>query len=304
MSQRLRSVCPELWRRAEGFLLSRQAAGRSTATITFYQHVLQRFAECTSWPPTEASCQRFFLRLRKDGLSEATVHTYDGAVRVFLAWCVETGALDRNPMRGMERQKKAKSIPRAVPKGSLTRLFETMRVEADRGNLLALRDHALFRLIYDCGLRCSEAAGLEVIDLDLGEQSAQVRGKGGEQRVVYFGQATRQALRYWLDMLHPGCRWVFVSVQVRRGLRPLTRNGVNQALHRWCERAGIGHFRVHDLRHSYARHALRAGIDVEMVSRQLGHHDAAFTLQVYSASEDRDRRAVHLRLSPGDHLDC
>ncbi len=42
---------------------------------------------------------------------------------------------------------------------------------------------------------------------------------------------------------------------------------------RWCDTAGIERFRVHDLRHFYARHALRRGIDLEMVQKQLGHKD-------------------------------
>jgi integrase/recombinase XerD len=196
-------------------------------------------------------------------------------------------------MAGLPHQPKPKRIPRAIAKERLQRLFETMEAEGDRGNLLGLRDHALFRLIYDAGLRCSEAALLQMGDLELAENAATVHGKGGDMRIVYG----------WLDVLHPGSSWIFVSLQVTRGLRPLTRNGIHQALHRWCDRAGIAHFRVHDLRHSYARHALRAGIDLEMVSRQLGHHDPGFTLEVYGRSEDRERREVHLRLSPGDHLE-
>lgn len=287
------------------FLLAKEAAGKSPATQEFYQHVLMRFGDSIDWgwPPTCDQCERFFLNVRRDGLSAATIYTYDGGLRVFLNWCVRRKLLEDNPIDGLDRQPKPGGIPRAIPRDQLNLLFSLMQQEADTGNLLAVRDHALFRLTYDCGLRCSEVIGVKIGDLDLAEHSVTVRGKGNVQRVVYFGHSVRRALRCWLDVRHPGCAWLFVSTHVKTGMRPLTRNGVIQALRRWCDRAGIPHFRVHDLRHSYARHALRAGIDIEMVSRQLGHHDPAFTLRVYGRSEDKERRKVHLEMSLGDHLE-
>jgi integrase/recombinase XerD len=284
------------------FLLSREAAGRSPATLDFYRFVLGRLGDfCPDWPPQPGLLRNFFVALRRDGLSLYTLVSYDGALRVFFDWCAVEGLLASSPMARLIRPEKPKRIPRAIPKAVLARLFRTMERQA--GNLLAMRDHALFRLIYDCGLRASEACNARVADLDIAENAITVKGKGRHERVVFFGSETRQALARWLAVLHPGSEWIFPSVQVHQGLRQLTPNGVNQALHRWCDRAGIERFRVHDLRHSYARHALRAGIDAEMVSSQLGHHDPGFTLTVYGRSEDRDRREVHLRLSPGDHLE-
>jgi len=61
-------------------------------------------------------------------------------------------------------------------------------------------------------------------------------------------------------------------------------------------------FRLHDLRHSYACHALRRGIDISLVQRQLGHSSIT-TTAIYLHAEDEVRRVTHLRLSPGDGLD-
>lgn len=132
-------------------------------------------------------------------------------------------------------------------------------------------------------------------------QEVTVQGKGDDERVTFFGAKTARALRSWLAITHPGCEWLFPSNSHQAGFRPLTRNGMYQALLRWCDVAKIERFRLHDLRHSYARHALRRGIDLEMVQRQLGHKDISSTM-IYSKSEDEDRREVHLRLSPGDDI--
>ena len=52
----------------------------------------------------------------------------------------------------------------------------------------ALRDRALLELMYACGLRASEAIGLEVGDVDLEERVLRARGKGSKERVVPIGR--------------------------------------------------------------------------------------------------------------------
>ena len=44
---------------------------------------------------------------------------------------------------------------------------------------------------------------------------------------------------------------------------------------------GLSDKRLHDLRHSYAVAALVAGDDIKTVQENMGHHSAAFTLDVY-----------------------
>jgi integrase len=60
-----------------------------------------------------------------------------------------------------------------------------------------------------------------------------------------------------------------------------------------AERAGLPHIRLHDVRHSYATAALRAGVNPKIVSQRLGHSSLAFTLTTYShALPGFDREAA------------
>ena len=54
--------------------------------------------------------------------------------------------------------------------------------------------------------------------------------------------------------------------------------------------AGVPHARFHDLRHSYAVAALRSGDDIKTVQANLGHHTAAFTLDVYGHVTEQMKR--------------
>lgn len=52
-------------------------------------------------------------------------------------------------------------------------------------------------------------------------------------------------------------------------------------LKKLLHQAGIAPRRFHDLRHTYAVSSIRAGDDIKTVQHNLGHHTAAFTLDVY-----------------------
>jgi len=284
------------------FLTAKLAAGKSPATLQFYAHACASFLDaCPDWPPTPGSIQAWLLSLRPQH-AEATAASYYRGARAFLNWCIRTGRLNDSPLAGLDPPREPEPEPRAVPVDALRALFGAMAARAARGDLLATRDHALFRLIYDCGLRVSEACNLRRRDLDLERQSATIRrGKGGRYRETFFGSRTREALGRWL-VVFPGMEVVWPSLNWQSGIRALTRRGVHLALQKWCARAGVEPFRVHDLRHSYVTHALRRGIDAGQVSQQAGHSDVAFTLRVYGKTASEERRVSHLRLAPGDEV--
>jgi putative transposase len=65
--------------------------------------------------------------------------------------------------------------------------------------------------------------------------------------------------------------------------------------------AKIRKMTVHRIRHSFATHSLRRGIDLGHIQHQLGHSDIK-TTAIYLAIEDSDRRRAHRENSPGDAI--
>ena len=72
--------------------------------------------------------------------------------------------------------------------------------------------------------------------------------------------------------------WVFPSLTGT----PVEKRNVRHVLKRVLEKAGLRHFRIHDLRHTYVTLLLQAGAPITYVSAQLGHRDASITLRVYA----------------------
>jgi integrase len=56
----------------------------------------------------------------------------------------------------------------------------------------------------------------------------------------------------------------------------------SQSFERIVDKSGLPRIRLHDLRHTHATIALKAGVPVKVISERLGHENAAFTLKQYA----------------------
>jgi integrase/recombinase XerD len=184
----------------------------------------------------------------------------------------------------------ARRLPKAVPVESVVALIEAAgALEGPRG----LRDRALLELLYGTGARISEAVGLAVDDVDRGQNTVRLAGKGGKERIVPVGSYALRAVEEYLVRARPelavksrgGVRGGTLFLNVRGG--PLSRQSAWQILRSAAERAAGGSSELarsvspHTLRHSFATHLLDGGADVRVVQELLGHASVT-TTQVYT----------------------
>jgi integrase len=73
---------------------------------------------------------------------------------------------------------------------------------------------------------------------------------------------------------------------------PMDPDNFSHSFARLCERAGLGHWHPHELRHSGASLMLVQGTRLEVVSEVLGHASIAITKDVYGHLMEGDRRAA------------
>ncbi|MGB2985596.1 MAG: site-specific integrase [Phycisphaerae bacterium] len=146
-----------------------------------------------------------------------------------------------------------------------------------------LRNRALIALLYRTGLRINEALGLYPKDLDLTDGCIRVlNGKGGRSRTVGLDPGAAAVIERWLDArsrisLDPtgqsglalgGRHPVFCTL---RG-DSMAAAYVRVMLKRLAVRAGIDkRVHAHGLRHTHAAQLRAEGVDIAIISRQLGH---------------------------------
>ena len=227
-----------------------------------------------------AQVRRAVALLHAKGLSPRTLALVLSAWRGWFRWLARHRGFAANPVLGIRAPKAGRPLPKALSVDAAQRLLDAGPASAP----LALRDRAMFELLYSSGLRLAELVSLNTGDggLDLREAEVTVTGKGSKTRTVPIGAKAREALEAWLgvraQLAQPGEKALFVGA---RGSR-IARAVVGARLAAWGRRAGIPE-RVHPhmLRHSFATHVLQSSQDLRAVQEMLGHASIS-TTQVYT----------------------
>lgn len=186
------------------------------------------------------------------GLAPATVSCRMSAVRSLHAACRRAGAVSWSlePTAPRPECRQDRSGPRPAV---LERLREAIDDAAAGGDLQAVRDAAVLRLLYSAGLRRSEVGNLRFPDdVDLENATVRPRRKGHRERsAVTVGKGTVEALRRWLDRRGTEAGWLFFRTDRDDRTRPLSGDGIRRLLASWARRAGIrAPIRPHGLRHA------------------------------------------------------
>jgi integrase/recombinase XerD len=124
-----------------------------------------------------------------------------------------------------------------------------------------------FALMYACGLRVGEAAGLEIGTVDGHQGLLRVIGKGDKERLVPLpGPALAELREVW--KLHHSPKWLFPN---HHGTGPVQTSVLLRTFWEVAYDAGLPGVTSHALRHSYATRLLENGVDIGVVKILLGH---------------------------------
>jgi site-specific recombinase XerD len=137
---------------------------------------------------------------------------------------------------------------------------------------------------------------MDLTELDLKGRSIRVSGKGGKERVVFFGASAGEVLRDYLvarrGLALADERALLVN---RRGER-ITVRGIQGIVDKALRASGLAKpASPHTFRHSFATHLLARGRDIRLVQELLGHSRLS-TTQIYTHL-DIERLAEEYRLA-------
>jgi len=249
----------------------------------------------------EAEVRAHLLHLKeKHAYSPSSMRTACAAMRAFYG--LHLGHEWR--LFDLVRSPDALRLPQVLTRAEVARLFAAIR---------ELRFLMVLRLIYACGLRISEAIGLEVTDIKRDGPRLHIRdGKYRKDRLIPLPLWAYEELKvWWLTHRHP--KWVFPGVG--RGWRDgasaveklaLAVEPMGDGSIQHCMRLAVAAAQlpkgtcVHTLRHSYATHLLDAGVSIRLISAYLGHASLETTL-IYAhltAANEAGARAALDQLRP------
>lgn len=228
------------------------------------------------------------------GASRSTLARRSATARSFMAWALREKLIGTDPALRLKAPKKEASLPGVLQQQQLVRLLTDLKIAAQNGAPLALRDRAMVELLYATGIRVGELAGLDIDDLDPDRRTLRVLGKGNKERTVPYGLPADVAVDDWLRrgrgkfVTARSGPALFLGVRGGRVDQRQVRSVVKVLFEALGDTAATG---PHALRHSAATHLLDGGADLRAVQEILGHSSLA-TTQIYThVSVDRLRQS-------------
>ncbi len=240
-----------------------------------------------------------FLGDRRDeGLESTTLARRLVAIKVFLRYLLKEKIIREDVTAVMEGPRLWQVLPDFLSVQEVERLLEVFPNSAKEP--LTQRNRTIFEVIYACGMRVSEAADLNLSDIDFENELIRVHGKGGKTRVVPIGKMAVATLKKYLDLTRPQLAKnplepaVFISKSGKKLNREWIWNLIKQA----AQTAGINkNIHPHTLRHSFATHLLENGADLRVIQELLGHADIA-TTEIYTHVDAKRLLKIHRQFHP------
>ena len=221
--------------------------------------------------------RRFISQLHARGLDGRSLARMLSAWRGFYRYLARDHRYTNNPCAGMRAPKAKKTMPQVLSPDEAGRLMQVPDDDA-----LAVRDKAMFELFYSSGLRLSELTGLAPTDINFGDATVRVTGKGDKTRIVPVGSHALRAIEHWLKLRAPLIKAHGDALFVNRNGTRLSPRSIQYRLKQWAAKLGLASsVHPHMLRHSFASHVLQSSGDLRAVQELLGHASIS-TTQVYT----------------------
>ena len=240
---------------------------------------------------TRGDLRGFIADLSREGLSPTSIGRIASAVRGFYKFLMIDGHIEKNPAEDMVTPQKGFYLPRFLNQTEIDELLAA----PDTSTELGLRDRAVLEMMYACGLRVSEAAGLQMKDIDIDAGILTCKGKGSKMRRVPVGKSAVEWLKSYMALRRKKENIEIQNIFVSFLGKPINRQDIHKFIKEYAEKAGLEDVSAHTLRHSFATHLIQNSADIRSVQQMLGHADIS-TTQIYTHITDK-----HLRKSYEKH---
>ena len=276
----------------------------SPHTIISYKNDLNNFFDFLDdqYPDTSISqINAIFIRTWLAGLKEKemeskTINRKISALKSFFNYFLKQGMLLNSPMSTIFSIKIKKRLTQFVSEKDMGTLFNDVEFSDDwngKTNLL------IFQLLYNTGIRQAELLNLSENNIDKGNGSLKVLGKGNKERILPISTLLMEHLQQYItakrtELPNADLEVLLVNEKGKKLYPKYIYNVVSKHL---ALVTTIDKKSPHVMRHSFATHLMSGGADINAVKELLGHSSLAAT-QVYMHNTIERLKNVHNKSHP------
>jgi integrase/recombinase XerD len=266
--------------------------GLALDTVSNYERPLRVFlAEHTGRALQELTAVDVtrFMTGQTERLSARGLERVASSLRSFFSFALAEGLIEvplANAVPSAARWSVA-GLPRSLTPPQVKALLAS----CDRTTRTGRRNYAILVLLVRLGLRAAEVAALRLDDIDRRAGEIVVRGKGRTEERMPLPADVGAAIAAYLRRGRPRRLEREVFLRLSAPLRGLAPEGVSEVVRAASERAGLGSFGAHRLRHTAGTQMLRGGASLTEVAQVLRHRRVA-TTAIYAKVDHRALRTL------------
>ncbi len=226
----------------------------------------------------------YIVAIYKD-LKKSSLSRKVSAIKVFFKFMKKKGYIDENTALVIRNPKIEKHLPKFY---TIDEMFHFLDFLPKEG-WLNIRNMAIFELMYSTGMRASEVLAINIEDLHMDGMWVKVKGKGGKERILPFGDKAREALDAYIETIKKMGKYSLRSAFFinARGER-LAYRGLLKIMKKHQIKAQLfKNLSLHGVRHSFATHMLDNGADLRSIQELLGHSKLSTTQRYTHVSMDK-----------------
>ena len=273
----------------------------SPLTVEAYQSDMDQFADFmkTEFEIDDLTqvkttmVKSYIVHLKEEGLENRSINRKLSTLRTFFKYCLRENLIEKSPMMGVKALKQPKPLVKFVSEADIDKVSF-----GDDADFATVRDHLLFELLYQTGMRQAELRGLKDGDIDKMGMQVKIHGKRNKDRLVPLSREMISLINQYQIL-----RDATFTDKADRLL--LTDKGeemkptyVYNKVHRMLE--GVTTLKQkspHVLRHTFATHLLDEGASLVAIQKLLGHQDLA-TTQIYAHNTIEQLKKIHKQAHP------
>ncbi|MDR0879869.1 MAG: tyrosine-type recombinase/integrase [Clostridioides sp.] len=210
----------------------------------------------------------FLIELEKDKASVSSICRMISSIRSFHDYMYHMKIAEKNPAMNMKKPKVKREEYEILTEEEITSLLHFEDIDTPK----AIRDKAIFEVLYGTGIKVSELADLDLEDVNLELDYIQLN-KNKRNRVIPLLDTTKVYLEKYIDesrmhLADEGENALFVSALGHR----FTRQGIWKIIKKYSSLKNIKkNINPTMLRRSFAIHLLQRGANIGVVSKILGN---------------------------------